>query len=109
MNLKILKWLIAHRDLLTQVVAAVRGFKRDMPIAQQWEIVDKVARLVIPALSEADVAALRAIDWDEDQATAFALGAEYSALGVDWETMMRVIIPILQVILSALEALAGDE
>ncbi len=103
MNLQILKWLVAHRDLLTKIVEAVKGFSKDLPYAQQWEIVDKVARLVIPALSKADVRALNEVDWDEDtNSVAFALGAEYTALGLDWMTLVNIIIPILQIILEAL-------
>lgn len=105
MNLQIIKWLIAHKDLLLQVVAAVKPWRKDLTPIQHWEIVDQVARIVIPALTKDDIEALAKEDW-EDNVEAFALGVEYSALGVDWVTLIQVIIPILQAIL---RALASDE
>lgn len=106
MNLQIVKWLIAHKDLLLQVVEAVRPWRKDLSPIQHWEVVDKVARIVIPALTQEDINALCVEDWETDGVEAFSLGVEYSALGVDWVTLIQVIIPILQAIL---RALAGDE
>ena len=106
MNLQILKWLVAHRDLLTKITEAAKGFSKDLPYAQQWDIVDKIARLIIPALSESEIRMLADSDpWEEDEpmVTSFALGAEYSALGIDWVTLVNVILPILQIILEALQ------
>lgn len=103
MNLQILKWLVAHRDLLTKIAEAAKGFSKDLPYAAQWEIVDKVARLIIPVLTSADVHAMSDIDWEADgESAAFALGAEYQALGIDWATLLNIILPILQIILDAL-------
>lgn len=101
MNLQIIKWLIAHKDLLLQVVAAVKPWRKDLSPIQHWEIVDKVARIIIPALTQGDIEALTTEDW-EDNVEAFALGVEYSALGIEWVTLIQVIIPILQAILRAL-------
>ncbi len=43
------------------------------------------------------------MDWDVDvEAQAFALGAEVSALGMDWKTIIEVLIPILIAILQAI-------
>lgn len=104
MNLKVLQWLIAHRDLLTQVLEVVKGFKKDLPVLSQWEIVDKVARLVIPVLSKEDLRAMYAWDMPEDEAvSAFALGTEYSALGLDWSFVIGTLVPILRIIIAALE------
>jgi hypothetical protein len=103
MNLQIIKWLIAHKDLLLQVVAAVKPWRKDLAPIQHWEIVDQVARIVIPALTKDDIAALAVEDW-QDNVEAFTLGVEYSALGVDWVTLIQVIIPILQAILRALNS-----
>jgi hypothetical protein len=103
MNLQIIKWLIAHKDLLLQVVAAVKPWRKDLTPIQHWEIVDQVARIVIPALTQDDIAVLATEDW-EDNVEAFTLGVEYSALGVDWVTLIQVIIPILQAILRALNS-----
>ncbi len=108
MNLQILKWLVAHRDVLTKVVDLVKGYSNDLPPLKKWEIVDSVARLVIPLLSPADIRAMADIDWDDDEkVTALGLGAEYAALGFDWQTLVKVIIPILQIILEALSQSDG--
>lgn len=101
MNLQIIKWLIAHKDLLLQVVEAVKPWRKDLSPIQHWEIVDNVARIIIPALTQDDIEALSTEDW-EDNVEAFALGVEYSALGIEWVTLIQVIIPILQAILRAL-------
>lgn len=110
MNLKILQWLLAHRDVLTKVLEVVKGFRKDLPAMEQWEIADKVARLVIPVLTKEDIRAMEAISWDdEDASVAFALGSEYSALGVDWTVILNTIVPILRLILAALEAMSPDD
>ena len=110
MNLQVLKWLLAHRDLLTKVLEVAKGFRRDLPALEQWEIVDKIARLVIPVLKSDDVRAMYAWDLDEDEAvTAFALGSEYSALGFDWTFVVNVLVPLLRIVLMTLETLGTDE
>ena len=110
MNLKMLQWLLAHRELLTKVLEVVKAYSKDLPVVAKWELVDKVARLIIPVLSESDLRAMQAIDWDEDtEVGAFALGAEYSALGMDWNFVLTNLIPILRLILLALETLTPDE
>jgi hypothetical protein len=77
MNLKILQWLLAHRDVLTKVLEVAKGFRRDLPVIEQWIIVDKVARLVIPVLTEPEVKSFSEVDWgadaDDESVTAFAL------------------------------------
>lgn len=100
MNLTIIKWLLAHRDLLSKILEIVKGWNKDLPLAQHWDMVDQIARLVIPVLTKQDVQAMLDSPW-EDAPTAFALGAEANALGVDWATLIQVIIPILQAILQA--------
>lgn len=110
MNLKVLQWLLAHRDLLTKVLEVVKAYNKDLPILAKWEVVDKVARLIMPVLSEADLRAMQAIDWDEDtEVGAFALGGEYATLGLDWGFVLTNLIPILRLILAALETLTPDE
>lgn len=113
MNLKLLQWLLAHRDVLTKVLEVAKDFRRDLPVIEQWIIVDKVARLVIPVLTEPEVKTLSEMDWNSDEedtsVTAFALGVEASALGIDWAFIVSVILPILRLILSALETLSDDD
>jgi len=113
MNLKILQWLLAHRDVLTKVLEVAKDFRRDLPVLEQWIIVDKVARLVIPVLTEPEVKSFSAVNWDEYEddtaVAAFALGVESGALGIDWAFIISVLLPILRLILSALETLSDDD
>lgn len=103
MNLNLIRWLLAHRDLLNQVVDAVKGYNKNLPPLEQWAIVDRVARLVIPVLTSAEVADFQIHSWEDDDAmSALALGSEYAAAGVDWQTLLKVILPILEIILRAL-------
>lgn len=109
MNLKLLQWLIAHRDLLTQVIAVAKGFSRDLPAVDQWNVVDKIARLVIPVLTKEDIRAMYDFAYNADEVEAFALGNEYSALGLDWTFIVTTVLPILKLVIAALETLADDE
>lgn len=110
MNLKLLQWLIAHRELLTQVIEAAKGFRRDLTAVAQWEIVDKIARLVIPVLTKEDLRAMYAWDPAEsDEVSAFALGSEYSALGLDWAFVVNTLLPILRLVIAALETLVDTD
>jgi len=113
MNLKLLQWLLAHRDVLTKVLEVAKDFRRDLPVLEQWIIVDKVARLVIPVLTEPEVKSFADVDWNEDEddtsIAAFALGVEASALGIDWAFIISVLLPILRLVLSALETLSDED
>lgn len=109
MNLKMLQWLIAHRELLTQVIAVAKGFSKDLPPMDQWTIVDKIARLVIPVLTKEDIRAMYDYGYGSDEVEAFALGNEYSALGLDWAFIVNTLLPILKLVLAALETLADDD
>ncbi len=110
MNLKLIHWLLKHRDVLIQVISLAKKFDRDGSYISQWEVVDEIARVVIPVFEKegTDVHGLTSqeYDWDADTVGAFALGAEVSALGVDWQALVQVVIPIL---IAILKALAGDE
>jgi hypothetical protein len=103
MNMQIVKWLIANRDVLLKVIEAVKPWRKELAPIDHWNIVDQVARIVIPALTPADIQALTTYSYgDEEPVEAFALGAEVNALGLDWVTLIQVIIPILQSILRML-------
>jgi len=99
--MQLVKWLVAHRVILLQVIEAVKPWRKELPPIEHWNIVDKVARIIIPALNKQDIEALTAYDYDSDAVESFALGAEVSALGLDWVTLIQIIIPILQTILRA--------
>lgn len=103
MNLKMMRWLLAHRDLLQQIIDLVKTYKADAAPMTKWSLVDKLARLVIPALTAEDLKLLQA-DWDDDYDTvgAFAIGTECVSLGIDWETIVKILLPILELIVKAL-------
>lgn len=107
MNLKVLQWLIAHRELLMQVVAVVKRYNKDATLLEKWVLVDEVARLVIPVVQDNDeVLGLLAqdyMDFDADTEVSFAMGADVAALGVDWRLVVEVLLPV---VISILEALA---
>lgn len=111
MNLKVLQWLIANRDLLMKLVAAAQSFDRTRPYIEQWDVVDKIARLVIPVLASEELAPLDLTDrhldyedFDDYEVAALSAGAEVQALGIDWRQLVQVILPIVVAILEALSA-----
>jgi hypothetical protein len=107
MNLKVLQWLIAHRELLMQVVAVVKKYSKEATLLEKWVLVDEVARLVIPVIQDNDeVLGLLTrdyMDWEDDSAVSFAMGADVAALGVDWRLIVELVLPV---VISILEALA---
>lgn len=108
MNLQLIRWLLAHRDLLVQVIEAAKKFDRESTYVEQWAVIDSIARLVIPVFEKEELTAYSLLNgwFDEDQAHAFSLGAEVQAMGVDWKSLIDVVIPLLVAIL---KALASDE
>lgn len=104
MNLKLIQWLIAHREVLTAVVAAAKKFDRSAPYIDQWEVVNQIARIVIPVIQQerTDVSALCEVEFDAEVG-AFALGTEVQALGVDWQAMIQLLLPVLIAILKLLQ------
>lgn len=107
MNLKVLRWLLQHRDVLTKVIEVAKRFNPDDLYINKWDLIDEIARLVIPVFEKegVDVPAILAFDWDDETETdvaAFALGAEFQAMGMDWKQLVDVILPILIAILRAL-------
>ena len=107
MNLKVLQWLIAHHELLMQVVAVVKQYSQDATLLEKWVLVDEVARLVIPVIQDNDeVLGLLTrdyMDFEDDSAVSFAMGADVAALGVDWRLIIELVLPV---VISILEALA---
>jgi hypothetical protein len=113
-NIKVLTWLVRHRDLLVAVVKEAQAFKPDAPYIEQWNVVDKIARLVIPVLQAENVdpkafwsygnedlgGTLRSLH--DGDVEILAAGAEVQALGVDWKQLADVILPIVIAILEAL-------
>jgi hypothetical protein len=112
-NIKVLQWLLKHRDVLLKVVEVAKDFDRNGSYASQWDIIDRVARLVTPIMqAEANAPQLLTIDYDhytDEVAVAYQTGAEVSALGVDWKLLIEVIVPIIISILQGLLSRTDDE
>lgn len=108
MNLKLIQWLVRHRELLASVMAVAKKFDRNGTRMSQWEVVDEIARIVIPVFERemADVKSLAEDDWDDDGVGAFAVGAEVAALGIDWQTLVQTLLPIL---IAILKMISPDE
>lgn len=103
MNLKVLKWLLAHRDVLIKVMDAAKHFNKDGLYIDQWDVVDNIARIVIPVFEKegTDVNSLTVYEFEDETVGAFAMGAEVQAMGIDWQQLVNVILPILIAILKA--------
>jgi hypothetical protein len=115
MNLKVLKWLLAHQSQLLQIVDIAKGYSKTLPYIQQWEIADKIARIVIPIL-EAEATQPKALSHDDiydyftDDTTVtparevqiLQCGSEVQALAIDWKLVAETIVPLVVAILRAL-------
>lgn len=122
MNLKVLKWLLAHKDVLLKVVDVAKGYSKSLPYLQQWEIADKVARLIIPVL-EAEAALPRALANDDiydlfgddakltppREVQLLQAGTEVSVLAIDWKLIAETILPLVVAILRALMASEDED
>lgn len=97
MNLQVIQWLIAHRDVLMKVVAAVKKFEVDSTYLAKWEVIDEVARLVIPIIDDNVRAACVEPDGDAN-----VYAAQVMDLGIDWKVFIDVILPIIMAILQVL-------
>ena len=102
MNFRLISWLIQHRDVLSKIAAAVQDFDPESSYTAKWDVVDRVARIVIPLIDEQLVASAMYEDEPEPVEAFFALGAQAAASGIDWKQLVDVIIPILLAILKAL-------
>ena len=113
LNVKVIKFLIAHQAALLALVEIAKKWRKDLPYAEQWALVDQVAKILIPVL-ESQAVSPKALmkhrftdaDYEEHnyEALAFSSGAEFAALGVDWKLFIDVILPIVISILKALAA-----
>lgn len=97
MNLQVIQWLIAHRDVLLKIVAAVKKFQVDSSYLDKWSIIDEVARLLIPLIDD-QVQAFSA----EPDGDANVYAASIMDLGIDWQTFIDVILPLIITIIQML-------
>jgi hypothetical protein len=105
MNLKIVKWLLAHQSVLLKVVEVAKTYNKTLPWVKQWDVVDQIARIVLPIM-EAELTTPKTLAVDEPVADRevqiLSLQNEYAALGVDWKLVVEVIIPLIVALLRAL-------
>lgn len=106
MNLRIVKWLLAHQSVLLRVVEIAKTYNRALPWVQQWNVVDQIARIVLPVMEqELTNPKTFAVEEPASDADVAALQNEYAALGVDWKLIVEVIVPL---IVALLQAIAGQ-
>jgi len=105
MNLRVISFLIQHRDTLSRIAAAVQKFDANGSYVEKWSVVDEVARILLPLLEAEQVKASWLVDDEDDGdivSASFLMGAEAAAAGVDCRALVEVILPILIAILKAL-------
>ena len=115
-QIQILQWLLKNREVLLKAVEVAKQFSRHKPYMEQWSVVDQLARLLIPAIfaNDTSVAAftvdVEEVDYyhrDYD-AKLLSLGAEIGALGLDWKTIIEILLPVVMAILDALAKLKSE-
>lgn len=97
MNLRVVSWLIAHRDVLMKIVAAVQKFDMDSSYLDKWTIIDEIARLLIPVIDDEVRTASTEPDGDVQ-----IYAAQIMDLGIDWKTFIDIVLPIIMAILQVL-------
>lgn len=112
MNLKVLRWLMTHMEVLTKVLEIAKKWDPASSMVVRWGVVDEIARIVLPVIEKelGGVSALSVDEatyqWegfdDEEAVEVFSLGAQAGAMGIDWKTLVEVIIPIVMALLDAL-------
>jgi hypothetical protein len=98
MNLKIVKFLLAHREVLLKVVELAKTYNPDGTWLEKWTVVDQIARLVLPVIEDTVSAKSLLEDFD----SAAGCEADVTAMGIDWKLIVDVIVPILISILQAI-------
>lgn len=110
MNLKVLKWLLAHRDAILQIVEIAKAYNKSLPLIEQWNIADKIARVVIPIFQAEAISPLELVtecyyaqSFEEDRdMEILATGGSVAALGIDWKMLVETILPLVVAILKML-------
>ena len=108
MNLRVIRWLIENREALTKCIEIVQRYEAESNLLAKWKLVDEIAQVVIPLFDAEDGDAyfeyLLASDWYEEDSgyTAMSCGAELHSMGVDWQTIVTALVPIIIAILKAI-------
>lgn len=107
MNLSVIRWLIANREVLAKCVEIVSKFEAESSLLEKWDIVDEIARVVIPLIEFEDAVEML---WESgDEYEAMSQGVELQALGVDWQMIVNTVVPIIVAILRALTSSQQDD
>jgi len=104
-NLALIKWLISHRDVLMECISIVKDYDHEASLLDKWEIVDRLAKVIIPVVEGEDIETLAYGEpylIADDNYSAMSCGADLAALGVDWQMLITTLAPILIAILRAL-------
>lgn len=96
MNLQVVRWLIAHREVLIKVVEAVRKFDPKGTYLSKWMIINEVALLLIPMIDENMVVSMSEPDGDVN-----VYAAQLQDLGIDWQYFVDKVLPLIIAILQA--------
>jgi hypothetical protein len=105
MNLRVIRWLIENREALTKCIEIVQRYDAESNLLAKWKLVDEIAQVIIPMFEAEDayLEYLQTPDWeDESSYTAMSCGAELYAMGVDWQTIVATLVPIIIAILKAI-------
>lgn len=95
--LSIAKWLLSHREEAMKIFEVAQGWSNDLPLVDRWAIVDAVARIVIPILSDDSFSWASSLG-DEDELEVMALGGQVAALGIPWDAVTTILFPVLQIV-----------
>jgi len=93
--------------VLVKCVEVASKFEADSSLIEKWDLVDEIARVVIPLLEEEDAVEML---WESgDEYEAMSQGVELQALGVDWQMIVNTLVPIIVAILRSLTASQQDD
>ena len=115
MNLRVIRWLIENREALTKCIEIVQRYESESNLLAKWKLVDEIAQVIIPLFEAEDGDAyfeyLLASDWYEEDSgyTAMSCGAELHSMGVDWQTIVTALVPIIIAILQAISPSEAED
>lgn len=93
--------------MLAKCVEIVSKFEAESSLLEKWDIVDEIARVVIPLIEFEDAVEML---WESgDEYEAMSQGVELQALGVDWQMIVNTVVPIIVAILRALTSSQQDD
>jgi hypothetical protein len=88
-----------------ECISIVKDYDHEASLLDKWEIVDRLAKVIIPVVEGEDIETLAYGEpylIADDNYSAMSCGADLAALGVDWQMLITTLAPILIAILRAL-------